>query len=460
MTGKLVPAFVLATLAEAPGDRFLRVLLLEDPNTRVVLLGTALLGVMAGVVGVFMLLRGQALVGDVVGHATLPGIAGGFLVAELLSPGTGKSLPVLLTGAFATGLLGALCVLLIDRFSRIKSDAALAIVLSVFYGCGTVLLSVVQGMSSGASAGLSGYLNGRTASLLAGDVWLFAGATVVILAVTLLLFKELTLLCFDAEFAGACGWPVLALDGLLIMLVAAVTIIGMQSVGILLVVATLITPAAAARFWTDDIRRMAAVSGGLGAGSAVIGIALSAAIERVAAGATIVLVSGLLFGISLLLGRKRGIVWKRWEHGRLERQIARDDLLRAVYEQLEGHAADARSSPEVALSAVQASRRWTPRQLQRLIAWAVGAGLAARVGSGGIRLTAAGVASSRRLARNHRLWELYLIRYADIAAAHVDHTADLIEHVVDAETMAELERMLEARDDLPESPHVLQAKPG
>jgi len=365
---------------------------------------------------------------------------------------------VLLTGAFATGLLGALCVMLIDRYSRIKSDAALAIVLSVFYGAGAVLLSIVQRTSSGAAAGLSSYLNGKTASLLAADVWLFAAATVVILAVTLLLFKEFTLLCFDSEFAAACGWPVLVLDALLITLVAAVTIIGMQSVGILLVVATLITPAAAARFWTDDIRRMAVVSGVLGAGSAILGIMLSATIPRVAAGATIVLVAGVLFAISLLLGKRRGVLWRYWEHVRLERQIAREDLLRAIYEQVEGHDFSDSRPPEASLAVVQSSRSWKPRQLQRLLKWAVGNGLVVRAGTGAMHLTAEGIRAGRRLVRNHRLWELYLIQYADIAAAHVDHTADLIEHVVDADTVEELEKILEQRergDEVPASPHVI-----
>lgn len=436
-----------------------RVLLLRDPNTRTVLLGTAVLGGMAVVVGVFMLLRRRSLVGDVVGHAALPGIAGGFLVAEALQPGSGKSLPILLTGALVAGLSGALCVTLIERYSRIRSDAALAVVLSTFYGAGAVLLSVVQRTASGAAAGLATYLNGKTASLLATDVWLFVAAGAVILAVTLALFKELTLLCFDSEYASVNGWPVLLLDALLITLVAGVTIVGMQSVGLLLVVATLITPAAAARFWTDDLRRLAVIAGGIGAGSAILGIVLSAAIPHVAAGATIVLVAGGVFALSLLCGVRGGVLWRRRELRQLERRIARDDLIRAIYEQSErrGQPLD-EQPPVVPLAAIEASRRWSPKQVQRLVRWAVSSGLAMPNSAGGLRLTKAGVAAGRRLVRNHRLWELYLIRYADIAAAHVDHTADLIEHVVDPDIVEELERMLEQRDgqdEVPASPHAI-----
>ena len=441
-------------------ELFVRALLLRDPNTRVVLLGTSLLGGMSGIVGVFVLLRRRSLVGDVISHAALPGIAGGFLIAELLSHGTGKSLPILLTGAFVTGICGAICVLLIDRFSRVKSDAALAIVLSTFYGGGAVLLSVVQRTPSGAAAGLATYLNGKTASLLTSDVWMFAVSATVIIILTVMLFKELTLLCFDAEFAAACGWPVLLLDGVLMMLVAAVTIIGMQSVGMLLVVATLITPAAAARFWTNDIRTTTILAGGIGALSAAIGILLSAAFPRVAAGATIVLVAGVLFLISLLLGSRRRVLWRRWDHARQAARIARDDLLRAIYEQTERRAGDRPDGtvPEVSLATLQSVRNWSLHGLQHLTRWAVNAGLASPVGESSIRLTDAGLAAGRRLVRNHRLWELYLIQYADIAAGHVDHTADLIEHIVDPEIVDELERILEQQDrrhEVPDSPHAI-----
>lgn len=448
----------------ASAERLRRLVLLRDPNTRVVLLGTALLGGMAGVVGVFLLLRRRSLIGDVVGHAALPGIAGGFLIVELLHPGGGKSLPVLLTGAFATGMCGALCVMLIDRYSRIKSDAALAIVLSAFYGLGAVLLSVVQRTPSGAAAGLASYLNGKTASLLVADVWLFAAMAVVILSLTLLLFKELTLLCFDASFAAANGWPVLLLDTLLITLVGGVSIIGMQAVGLLLVVATLITPAAAARFWSDDIRRLVLIAGGLGAASAVVGVVISAVAPRVAAGATIVLVAGLLFAASLLFGPRGGVVWRWAQHRRLQRRIAHDDLLRGLYEQIEGRIAALEALPAeavlppVPLAALGRSRGWSLKQLRRLVRHAAARGLLEQVGPDVVRMTPAGMTAAQRLVRNHRLWELYLIQYADIAAAHVDHTADLIEHVVDPDVVAELERHLRERSrraELPHSPHAI-----
>jgi manganese/zinc/iron transport system permease protein len=338
-------------------------------------------------------------------------------------------------------------------------------VLSAFYGLGVVLLSVVQRVPTGAAAGLGTFLNGKTASLLDADVQLFAVAATLILILTLLFFKEFTLLCFDTVFAAANGWPVFLLDGLLITLVAAVTIIGMQSVGLLLVVATLITPAAAARFWTDDIRRLALLAALFGALSAVVGIACSAAIPRVAAGATIVLIAGLLFAVSLACGARRGTLWRWLEHVRLERQIARHDLLRAAYEIAEDRAAPTRDDEHILQAAferdeIAAARHWNRSQRDTLIHWAIDQDLLRFAGDRRLQLTSHGLTEARRLVRNHRLWELYLMRYADVAASHVDHTADLIEHVLDPEIIQELERTMQTRREtvLPESPHRIDVR--
>ncbi len=444
-------------------DRLFDVLSLRYYNTRVVLLGTVLLGMTAGVVGVFMLLRRRALIGDVVGHAALPGIAGAFLVMQVAAAADARSLPVLLAGAFVTGLASAGCVMLIDRYSRVKSDAALAIVLSAFYGAGAVLLSVVQKLPTGAAAGLNAYLNGKTASLVASDVVLFGVTALVILAVTLLLFKEFALLCFDDGFAAADGWPVILLDALLIGLVGAVTIIGMQSVGVILVVATLIVPPAAARFWTDDVRKLTALSALVGGLSALVGTVLSAAAPRIAAGATIVLVAGVLFGLSLAFGVQRGLVWRWLERRRLRRTEAQHDLLRAIYEEIETRGgtatADARiPTVPVELEALSQTRSWSGAKLRRLIEWGVGAGLMIREPDDRVNLTSGGLEESRRLVRNHRLWEMYLIQYADIAPSHVDRDADLIEHVLDRQIVEELEQLVQRRRQQPEmpvSPHVL-----
>ena len=459
--------------------QWVRVLSLRDYNTRVVLLGTMLLGTVAGVVGTLMLLRKRALVGDVVGHACLPGIAIAFIVMETQRAGSGKWLPGLLVGALIAGLLGLASVTAIGRISRIKPDAALAIVLSVFFGLGVALLTVVQNMPTGTAAGLQDFVFGKAASMVAGDVWLIALVSIGVLVLCALAFKELAMLvCFDEGYASAQGWPVLALDLLLMGLVAVVAVIGLQSVGLLLVVALLIIPAAAARFWTDRLLLMTLAAAVLGGLSCAAGVLVSAMQPRLAAGAVIVLMAASVFAVSLLVGTRRGALRRMWEARRVRQRVGRQHLLRSFYEALEAAAAlpgeAAGTHPRTAAADVAARdvsreellarRPWSEAHVDRLLAAAARDGLVRSTVPGRFALTFLGAERARRAARDHRLWELYLIRYADVAASRVDRQADEIEHVLDAETIRSLEEELALREpprlDVPPSPHALEQPVG
>ena len=447
-------------------DDVRRVVLLKDYNTRVVLLGSTLLGIGAGVVGTFMLLRRRALVGDVVSHASLPGIAVAFIVLEVLWPGHGKSLPGLLTGAVVAGLLAIVCTTLIRRLTRVKEDASLAIVLSVFFGFGIALLPVIQNIPTGNAAGLNQFIYGKAASMTAADVRLIAAVSALVLICALLLFKELALLCFNEQYAQSQGWPVVRLDLALMAMVVAVSVVGLQSVGLLLVVAMLIIPAAAARFWTDNLLTMVLASAICGGLSAMLGVMVSALAPRLAGGPVIVLVGAMLFAASLLIGTRRGLLWRVLTRWRLRQRVGRHDLLRALYECVEpailatgDNLATAMTTHPIASSELLAHRRWSSRQLDRLLASAVRESLIARCADGQIRLTSDGARQALRVARNHRLWELFLIHYADIAASHVDRDADQIEHVLEPELIAELEALMQQQYPsavVPPSPHEIE----
>ena len=216
-----------ASTFAAESNDIIRVLTLQDYNTRVVLLGTMLLGVTSGIVGTFMLLRRQALIGDVVSHSALPGVAIAFLIGEAFSPGSGRSLHWLLAGAASTGLLAVVCVGIIRRYSVVKPDAALATVLGVFFGFGAVLFKTVQELPTGNQAGLQQFILGSASTMIAADVALIAKATAVVLVLSLLLFKELAILIFDEDFAAAQGWPVGLLYLGLTGLVVGITVIGL-----------------------------------------------------------------------------------------------------------------------------------------------------------------------------------------------------------------------------------------
>lgn len=457
-----------ATCAFADGSNassWMRVLSLRDYNTRVVMAGTLLLGAASGLVGSFMLLRRKALLGDAISHATLPGIAIAFMV--MVAHGeTGKHLPGLLTGAALSGLAGMGLVLLIRSHTRLKEDAAMGVVLSVFFGCGVALLGIIQKMSAGSAAGLESFIYGKTASMLASDGWLIAAFAAGVSLLSGLLLKEFALLCFDPEFARSQGWPVRALDALMMAMVVAVTVVGLQAVGLILVIALLIIPAAAARFWTESLRRMMLIASALGGVSCVTGAALSAALPRLPAGAVIVLVAAGCFLISLLFGTSRGVL-RRWRiHHVLVRRVARQHLLRAIFECAEQASSGARpedlAGVRVSFEDIRRRRSWTEPALRRGLRRILREGLVLHE-EARWRLTPTGLDEARRVVRNHRLWELYLITQADVAPSHVDRDADAIEHVLGRVQVAELDRLLVASGDgpeLPVSPHPIQPSGG
>ncbi|MGH7945536.1 MAG: metal ABC transporter permease [Opitutaceae bacterium] len=434
-----------------------RVVSLQDHNTRVVFLGTAALGAAGGLVGTFLLLRKRSLLSDTVSHATLPGLAFAFIVVEA-SGGQGKSLPLLLTGAVLSGLLGMGFVSAVRRWSRVKDDAALAIVLSVFFGLGICFTVTIQQMPTGNAAGIANFIYGKAASMTTGDARLILWSSLAVAAVCLLLYKELKLLCFDESFGAAQGWPIPLLDALLMALVVGVTVIGLQAVGLLLVVAMLIIPPAAARFWSERLFVNAVVATAIGVMSGLLGVTGSALFPKLPAGAVIVLAAFVIFTISLVFGAKRGLLGRWIEHRGIVVRVGHQHLMRAFYELAERHGragANVFLEEPVELDALISEQTWSRGEFTAHVRRAEGAGLVSEAEGGRWRLTAAGRAEARRVVRNHRLWELYLIQYADIAPTQVHRDADQIEHVVEPNIVAELEELLSQRF----APAVVPANP-
>lgn len=440
-----------------PGwEQWARAILMQDYNTRVVVAGTTLLGLAAGLVGSFTLLRRRALLGDALSHATLPGIGLAYVLVTALG-GNGKSLPVLLLGAAVSGLVGMGAILLIRNTSRLKEDAALGIVLSVFFGIGVAILGVAQ-QTGGHAAGLEGFIYGKAASLRAGDAWLIGGVSLGCLLLSAAYFKELKLVCFDEAFAGSRGYPVFWLDVLLMGLVVLVTIIGLQSVGLILMIALLVIPPAAARFWTADMMKMAWLSALSGAVCCLVGASLSAVFPRLPSGAVIVLVAAVMFLTSMFAGSQRGILARRVRRIRLERSIDREHLLRGLYEILESRTTDGPPGPQEAVleRSLLEVRSWSAKRLKQVIRRCEREGLVVERGGREVVMTRSGFREAARLVHQHRLWELYLLEYADTAAARVDRQADTIEHAIEPEIVAELERLLAQRQNVegvPLSPH-------
>lgn len=297
----------------------------SDHTLRTVALGAAVLGVVNGALGAFAVLRKQSLMGDAISHAALPGIALAFLL-------TGSKAPlVLLLGAAAAGWLGMLLVLAVVRNTRVKQDGALGLVLSVFFGFGLVLLTFIQKLPVASQAGLDKFLFGQAATLLTSDVRTIAALGAIVLLLLAVFWKEFKLLAFDPDFAVSLGFPVRRLEVLLTTMLVVAIVIGLQTVGVVLMSAMVVAPPAAARQWTDRLGVMVAVSGLFGALAGIAGALVSSSAARVPTGPTIVLCMAGLVVVSLTAAPNRGIAWGWAREQASRRRLQVDAVLSDLY---------------------------------------------------------------------------------------------------------------------------------
>jgi manganese/zinc/iron transport system permease protein len=298
-------------------------------NASLVAIGAGLLGFAAGSTGTFLFLRKRALVSDAVAHATLPGTALGFLVMVAFG-GDGRSLPGLLAGAALTAVIGLFVMEWITRRTRLAEDAAIGAVLSVFFGIGVVLLTVVQTVNAGRQAGLESFLLGSTAGLLYQDAVIIAVGGSLAVAALWALRRPMTLVAFDADYASSIGVNVRRVDLIMMGLVTAITVIGLKMVGLVLIVALLIIPSVTARFWTHRSAHLVWIAGALGGVAGYVGAAISASAPALPTGPIIVLVASSLFVASLLFAPLRGVLAAVVRHRRFQASVHRRQGLLAL----------------------------------------------------------------------------------------------------------------------------------
>lgn len=378
-------------------------------NATLVTIGAMFLGVSAGVTGTFLYLRKRSLVSDAISHATLPGVGLAFMVMVALG-GDGRWLPGLLLGAAASAWLGLLGVNWLTRRTRLAEDAAIGAILSVFFGFGIVLLTIIQTMSAGRAAGLEGFLLGSTAGMLWNDAVVIVIGGVLTLALVLVLRRPMGLVAFDPEFAASSGVNVERVDLAIMGLAMAVTVVGLKIVGLILIVAMLIIPPVTARFWTDRTDLMALISGLVGGVSAWIGAAISATAPAFPTGPIIVLVSAGLFVVSLFLAPNRGVLAALLRHARFQRRVHMRQGLLAL----------AQSQPIY--------EKFTLTLLRR-------AGLAQADGVA----TEAGRARAAKALRDEKRWELVRADHAFESAAALYDGLREIETVLTADQIEEID---------------------
>ena len=381
-------------------------------NASLVAIGSALLGVAAGAAGSFMVLRKRALVSDAMAHATLPGVALAFLAMVALG-GEGRSLAGLMAGSALSAGLGLLAVDWITRATRLGEDAAIGAVLSIFFGFGVVLLTVIQSMSGGRQAGLEGFLLGSTVQMLFADALTIAAGGALSVALVWLLRRPMTLVAFDEDFARSSGINVRLTDLAMMGIVLAVTVTGLKIVGLILIVAMLIIPAVTARFWTERTERLIWIAGGLGGAAGYLGAATSAAVPDVPTGPVIVLIAAGLFLVSLLVAPGRGAAGALLRRRRFQRRVHRRQGLLAL----------ARSEPIHDPLTLKLLRR---------------DGL---IRSDGVA-TGAGVAEAAKARRDESLWQIARGAHRDTALTGRYDGLTPIETVFTADEIAAFERQL------------------
>jgi manganese/zinc/iron transport system permease protein len=289
-------------------------------NATLVTIGAALLGLAAGATGTFLFLGKRALVSDAISHATLPGVALAFMAMVALG-GDGRALPGLLLGSAISSAVGLLCVSALTNRTRLSEDAAIGAVLSVFFGLGVVLLTVIQSMSSGRQAGLESFLLGSTAGMLWTDALVIALGGALVLALVALLRRPMTMVAFDPEFAAGAGMNVRRIELAMMGLALAITVVGLKIVGLILIVALLIIPAVAARFWSERVDHVVLLAGGIGGVSGYVGAAISATAPGLPTGPIVVLVAFGLFALSLVLAPGRGVLAAILRHRRFQARV-------------------------------------------------------------------------------------------------------------------------------------------
>lgn len=403
-----------------------------DPNIRYVVVGSVLLTASSAIVGTFTFLNKRSLIGDAIAHAVLPGICLGFIVAGTKNP------LVLIIGAFITGWLSLIAVDFITRKTRIKEDTAIGLILSVFFGIGILMLTVIQKSGNASQSGLDHFLFGKAAALVGSDLYAFLIVAMILLVVVYILFKEFALMAFDKAYAKSIGYPVRTLELILTSLIVLAVVIGIQAVGVVLMAAILITPAAAARFWTDRIVVMVLLASTFGAFSGLAGAYISFVAPAMPTGPWIVIVISTIAFVSFFLAPKRGVLYRLIRQNNIRQTINNENVLKVMYQL--GEENKNFFIPRH-LDEIIRRRKYEKGALQSILRRLLHQGYVEQTGNLW-SLTEEGKNKAQRVVKIHRLWELYLTTYMKIAPDHVHEDAETIEHLLTPELEAELEKQL------------------
>lgn len=412
----------------------------SDPTVRIVSLGTVFLAMSASVVGTFAFLRKRALVGDAIAHAILPGIAIAFMLSGTKNP------IVLMMGALISGWLATWAMEYITEKTKLSNDTAVALVLSVFFGIGIMLLTHIQHSGTGNQSGLDQYLFGKAAGMTEQDLWTYSVVALLLLTVVISLYKELKVYSFNPDFAAVSGLPVKAIRRILNLVTVLAIAIGIQSVGVVLMAALLITPAAAARAWTSSLKIMLFLAALIGGISGLSGSLISYLSPAMPTGPWIVMTLSIITLLSLFFAPRGGALSRLLKQRRHSQKILNENLLKVFYKlSVERKLEEAGLNVAELLAERAINKSDFAAAIKRLKRknWLLAEGKK-------LKLSSIGLVEARRVVRLHRLWEMYLSQRLNLKEDHIHPNAESMEHIISPE----LEALLLKELDFPtQDPH-------
>jgi manganese/zinc/iron transport system permease protein len=410
---------------------FLDFFTFSNPNVVYVVLGMIFINSSSALIGTFAFLRKRSLIGDAIAHSLLPGICIGFLFAGE------KNVLALLTGAVISGWMSIFLVDYIVNHSRIKQDTAIGIVLSFFFALGIVLLTFIQNTGNGNQAGLDHFLFGQAAAITRSEVVLFAIIFVIIAVSVILFYRSFILISFNPDHAISIGLPVRFFEFVLTTLTVLAIAVGIQALGVILMSALIITPAAAARLWTHNLKKLLVIAMVFSVFSGISGAYVSYARAGMPTGPWVIVMLSFIVVMSICFAPGRGIFSRYLVRMRNAKKITDENILKTLYTITE-------KNPGIRsfnIAGLTAQRSFDTDSLGLGLKRLVRKGYLSRIHHE-FEFTEAGKTESRRIVRLHRLWEQYLLKRTSIDVDHVHSGAEMIEHIITPEIEKELEREL------------------
>ena len=403
----------------------------QDTNITNVVLGTLLLGFTCGIVGVLVVLNKKTLIVDAVSHSILPGICIGFMLSGVKNP------IYLISGGMTTGALSVFLVDWVSKVSRIKKDAAIATILSILFSLGVILLNIIQHSENSNQSGLSDFLFGKAATIIRSDLYVFGTMCVIVLVIIPLFYQHFKIALFDNGFAKTIGLNEKLIQSLISGLIVISTAIGIQTVGIVLMSALIITPGSSAFFWTNNFKKSIIISGVFASISSVLGVFISYLSPNMPTGPWIIVMLSTIAVLSSFLSKK-GILIKRIKSIKNSRKMVSDNVLKIFYKlgekenKINGKRSinDIKNFHPIATNELKKGLRILKIKgliLKNGLTWS---------------LSEKGILEAKRIIRIHRLWELYMERFMQIQSDHVHESAESIEHIMTPKLEAELLKLM------------------